>query len=178
MEWSHDTDNRQLIVSSKILKKKQPLEPFDSGNSSLASNNTWGKIKQKYSHDTYKCSTNKHVHVSTIYAIYFISILYVEASLLNLIMILIKYTCLHVVDRCIYDVFNCFNAFLIRTTQLVHVAVSAHVLARQDTVLRIRIQDIRPMLNITNHSPLCIRTVVDKDIVDIVDNYVVNIVDM
>ena len=60
-------------------------------------------------------------------------------------------------------------------------AVSAHVLARQDTVLRIRIQDIRPMLNITNHSPLCIRTVVDKDIVDIVDivdNYVVDIVDM
>ena len=34
------------------------------------------------------------------------------------------------------------------------------------------------MLNITNHSPLCIRTVVDKDIVDIVDNYVVDIVDM
>ena len=118
------------------------------------------------------------MYISTIYAIYFISILYVEASLLNLIMILMKYTCLHVVDRCIYDVFNCFNAFLIRTTQLVHVAVSAHVLARQDTVLRIRIQDIRPMLNITNHSPLCIRTVVDKDIVDIVDNYVVDIVDM
>ena len=37
-----------------------------------------------------------------------------------------------------------------------HVAVSAHVLARQDTDLRIRIQDIRPMLNITNHSPLSV----------------------